>query len=79
MKQDLTHLNSGASGKVVSLQGGLMAIKKLKALGIVPGSNIVKKSAALMHGPIIIQRGAVSVAIGFNLAKLVIVEPDTKK
>ena len=77
MHQDVTHLSSGASGLVISLRGGHHSTKKLEALGIVPGSRIIKKSAALMHGPVVLQKGAVQVAIGFHLAKNVIVEPDS--
>jgi len=79
MHQDVTHLAAGASGKVVALHGGQLSIKKLEAMGIIPGSRIIKKSAALMHGPVVLQKGAVQVAIGFHLAKHVIVEPDLKK
>ncbi len=71
---DITRLAIGATGRVVALTGGHHAVAKLEAMGIVPGALIVKKSASLLRGPIVVQKGALQLAIGYGLAKHVFVE-----
>jgi len=71
---DLTLLKEGEKGKVIDIQGGWGLQRKLEALGIRPGVEIVKVSSQLMHGPIIIKIGNSQVAIGFGMARKIIVE-----
>ena len=59
----------------MELQGGHQVVGKLEAMGIVAGTTIAKKSASLMRGPIVLQKGAMQIAIGFGLAKRIIVVP----
>jgi Fe2+ transport system protein FeoA len=42
---------------------------KLSAMGIVPGTIILKKSHSILHGPIVIQNGPVQIAIGYRMAQ----------
>jgi ferrous iron transport protein A len=72
---DVTRLENGVSARVVELQGNHQAVGKLEAMGIVPGTIIAKISASLMRGPVVVQKGAMQIAIGFGLAKRIIVEP----
>ena len=72
---DLTRLADGRAGRVVGLQGGREAVGRLEAMGIVVGSVIEKKSSALRRGPIVIGRGSTQVALGFGIAKGILVEP----
>jgi ferrous iron transport protein A len=72
---DLTQLENGESAKVVELQGGQQVIKKLEAMEIVPGAVIVKKTASLMKGPVVIEKGNMQFAVGYGMAKKIIVEP----
>ncbi len=70
----LTMLKAGQSGKIVQIQGGVGLINRLGALGVRPGGRITKVSAMLMRGPVTVQVGRAQVAMGFGMAKRVIVE-----
>jgi ferrous iron transport protein A len=72
---DLSRLGNGESGIVVELQGGGKFSSTLKAMGILPGVVIVKKSASPLNGPIVIEKGCVQLAIGRGVARKVIVKP----
>ncbi|MFQ5867997.1 MAG: ferrous iron transport protein A [bacterium] len=71
---DLTQMREGERGKVIDIQGGGGLLRKLEALGIKLGTEIVKVSSQLMRGPIIIRIGNTQVAIGFGMARRIIVE-----
>ncbi len=51
-------------------------VNRLNALGIIPGKKITKISAMLMQGPVTIEVDRAQVAIGFGMAKKIIVKPD---
>lgn len=72
---DVTQLGLGKSARIVELQGGRQTVGKLQAMGVIVGATVVKKSASPLHGPIVLVKGSLSVAIGFGLAKKVLVEP----
>jgi ferrous iron transport protein A len=72
---DLTQLDDGDTAKVVELRGGRKLTGKLEAIGIIPGATLVKVSSALMKGPIVLEKGAMQFAIGYGMAKKVLVEP----
>lgn len=72
---NLTQLKNGGSAKVIEIQGGLQVVGKLEAMGIVPGTIIVKKTASLMKGPIVIEKGEMQFAIGYAMAQGIIVQP----
>ncbi len=70
----LNRMEAGQSGKVVQIQGGFGLINRLSALGIRPGQRISKVGSMFMRGPVTIQVGNAQVAIGFGMAKKIIVE-----
>jgi ferrous iron transport protein A len=70
---DLTQMKAGQRGQVFVLQGGHGMMAKLEALGIRPGVEIIKISGQLMRGPVIVRVGNTQVAIGFGMARRVIV------
>ena len=70
----LTMLKAGQSGKIVEIQGGPGLINRLNALGIRPGKRITKVSSMLIRGPVTVQVGGTQVAMGFGMARRVIVE-----
>lgn len=72
---NLTQLGNGKSAKVIKFQGGRYFISKLEAMGIVPGTTILKKTASLMKGPIVIEKGEMQFAIGYAMAQKIIIEP----
>ena len=71
---DLAQINQGEIVTVINIQGGYGLIKKLETLGIRPGVRITKISAQFMNGPITIQVGNSQVALGFGMAKKIVVE-----
>jgi len=71
----LSQIEAGQSGRVVQIQGGHGMIDRLSALGIRPGKKVTKVSSMFMRGPVTIQIGSAQIAIGFGMAKRIIVEP----
>ncbi len=71
---DVTQLNEAEEAKVIQIQGGWGVTKKLDALGIRPGVKIKKISSLVLRGPQTLQVGNTQVAIGFGMAKKIIVE-----
>lgn len=76
--KNLTQIVNGGSAKVIELQGGHHFVRKLYAMGIVPDTIIIKKSASLMKGPIVIEKDNMQFAIGYRMAQGIIVEPIEK-
>ncbi len=72
----LTQMQIGQSGVVVQIQGGHGLVNRLNSLGIRPGKRITKVSSMLMRGPVTIQVDRAQVAIGFGMARRIIVELD---
>jgi ferrous iron transport protein A len=66
-------MEAGQSGLVVEVQGGQGMINRLSALGIRPGKRITKVSSMFMRGPVTVQVGNGRVAIGFGMAKRIVV------
>lgn len=71
----LSELECGKSAKIIKLQGNRVQTGKLKAMGIFAGTVILKKSAIPSKGPIIVEKGAMQFALGYDIAKKIIVEP----
>jgi len=72
----LAQIQSGQRGIVTQIQGGYGMVNRLSALGIRPGKRITKISSMLMRGPVTIQVDRAQVAIGFGMAKKIVVELD---
>ena len=72
----LARLKSGQSGTVVEIKGGRRMVDRLNALGIIPGKKITKTSAMLMRGPVTIEVDRAQLAIGFGMARKIIIRPD---
>jgi ferrous iron transport protein A len=70
----LSRMEAGQSGRVVQVQGGQGMINRLSALGIRPGKRVTKISSVFMRGPVTIQVGNAQVAIGFGMAKRIVVD-----
>jgi len=75
-QMSLSQMRAGQDGTVVQIDGGHGLINRLSALGIRPGQRIAKVSSMFMRGPITVQVGNAQVAIGFGMAKRIIVEAD---
>lgn len=74
MTIDLTRMRQGERGRVIDIQGGWGLLRKMETLGIKQGTEIVKVSSQLMRGPITIRVGNTQVAIGFGMARRIMVE-----
>ena len=72
----LTQMQTGQRGRVVKILVGRWIISRLSSLGIRPGQRITKLSAMFMRGPVTVQIGMAQVAIGFGMARRIIVELD---
>ena len=70
----LAGMQTGQSGVVVQIQGGHGLVNRLNSLGIRPGKRITKASSMIMRGPITIEVDRAQVAIGFGMARRIIVE-----
>jgi len=70
----LSQMYSGQSGKVVEIDGGVGLLSRLSAMGIRPGRKITKLSSMLMRGPVTVQQGSTQLAIGFGMARKILVE-----
>ncbi|HET6477611.1 MAG TPA: FeoA family protein [Dehalococcoidales bacterium] len=71
---NLSQMYSGQSGKVVEIDGGVGLLSRLSAMGIRPGRKITKLSSMLMRGPVTVQQGSTQLAIGFGMARKILVE-----
>ncbi|MFN3551257.1 MAG: ferrous iron transport protein A [Endomicrobiia bacterium] len=74
MKKDITQLQQKQKGIVVEILGGCGLQKKLDAMGIRIGVEIVKVSLPSFKGPVVISVGNSQVALGYGMAKKIIVE-----
>jgi ferrous iron transport protein A len=74
-KLTAAHLPTGQSATVVEILGGHGLVSRLDALGIRPGKRITKISAAFMRGPVVIRVDRAEVAVGFGMARKIIVRP----
>ena len=73
---DLTQMKVGEAGIVVEIQGGYGLIRRIEALGIRRGKRITKLSSQLWRGPITVGVDNLQVAIGFGMARKIIVEAE---
>ncbi len=74
MVLDLTQLKPGEKGIVVEIQGGAGFIRRMQCMGIREGKRVSKISAQFLRGPQIIRIDNSQIAIGFGMAKRVLVE-----
>jgi ferrous iron transport protein A len=70
----ICQLRQGQSGRVVEIQGGQGIAGRLNSMGVRPGKNITKVSAAFMKGPVTISVDRCQIAIGWGMAQKVMVE-----
>ena len=69
----LTQMQSGQSGVLAEILGRYGLVNRLDALGLRPGRRITKVSSMLMRGPITVQIDRTEIAIGFGIARKVMV------
>lgn len=74
----LADLGIGNPARVCKLQGSSILMGRLRSMGVIPGTLIVKKSAIPAKGPIIVEKGVIQFAIGYDMAENILVEPVKK-
>ena len=72
----LAEMRTGQTGTVVGVLGGHGLIRRLDALGIRPGKKVTKLSSTLFRGPVTLRVNNSRVAVGFGMARKIIVEAD---
>ncbi|MGB5925080.1 MAG: FeoA family protein [Dehalococcoidia bacterium] len=72
----LAEMRTGQTGTVVGILGGHGLIRRLDALGIRPGKKVTKVSSTLFRGPVMLRVNSSQVAVGFGMARKIIVELD---
>ena len=70
----LAEMRTGQSGVIVQVQGGHGLVNRLNALGIRPHKRVTKVGSMLMRGPVTVRVDRAQVAIGFGMARRIIVE-----
>lgn len=70
---DVTQMRAQQKGKIVEILGGHGLIRRLEAMGIRPGAQITKMSGQLIQGPVIIKVGSTQIALGFGMARKILV------
>jgi len=74
--KNLKDLRPGESGRIAQINGGHGMVNRLAALDIRPGRRITKLSSGFMRGPVTIEIDRTQVAIGFGMAKRILVEAE---
>jgi ferrous iron transport protein A len=72
----LAEMRTGQTGTVVEVLEGHGLIRRLDALGIRPGKKVTKLNSTLFRGPIILRVNNTQVAVGFGMARKIIVKVD---
>jgi ferrous iron transport protein A len=69
----LTELADRDRALILGVEGAGKA--RLEAMGLAPGAIVEKLSSTALKGPIVIERGGSRLALGYELARRVIVNP----
>jgi len=72
----LAEMKTRQTGIVVEVLGGYGLIRRLDALGIRPGRKVTKLSSTLFRGPVMLKVNSTQVAVGFGMARKIIVDVD---
>ena len=70
----LVELNAGQAAEVLKIRGGYGIQRRLQGLGIRPGAIVRKVSAALRPGAVVVAAAGGQAALGYGVARKVIVE-----
>lgn len=73
----LAQMKAGQSGTVIAVLGGKGLVRRLEALGVRLGKRVTKISSTLFRGPVTLRIDHTQVAVGFGMARKIMVEIDT--
>lgn len=71
--KSLADMKIGERGAVLKIDGA-GAQKRLETLGIREGSLITKVGSMLFRGPVVVKAGGCQIALGYGMAKKIMVE-----
>ncbi|MCM8763616.1 MAG: ferrous iron transport protein A [Candidatus Omnitrophica bacterium] len=74
MLKDLTQMGEGELGIIKEFRGGIGFVRRIESLGIREGKKIKKISSQFLRGPQTIEIDNCQFAIGFGMAKKILVE-----
>jgi ferrous iron transport protein A len=72
----VVQMRTGQTGTIVGVMGGHGLVRRLDALGIRPGRQVTKISSTLFHGPVTLGVDNTRIAVGFGMARRIIVKID---
>lgn len=72
----LGQMEVGQTGTIIEILGGWGLVRRLEALGVRPGKKVTKISTTLFRGPVTLRIGNTQVAVGFGMARKIIVQVD---
>jgi Fe2+ transport system protein FeoA len=72
---NLKQLKTGAAATVTEISGSRRTTERLAAMGISPGTRLVKRSSAIMQGPIVVRIADMEIAISHGMALKIITAP----
>jgi len=70
----LIDLPDGSAATIKAINGGHGLVQKLDNLGIRAGKEITRVSRQWLKGPVIIRAGQTEIAIGYGMARRIMVE-----
>jgi len=73
-KAILTKLKQTTKARIVEISGGPLLQSRLMSMGIYPGREITKLSHFVLRGPITIKVGRSVLALGYGMARKIMVE-----
>jgi len=73
---NLAQMEIGETGKIIEVRGGLGLTRRLDALGVRPGKKVTKTSSTFFRGPVTLRIDNTQVAVGFGMARKIIVQTD---
>lgn len=76
--KNLKDLRAGETGKILQIDGGHGMVNRLAALDIRPGKKIKKINSSFLGGPVTVEVNRIQVAIGFGMAKRIVIEVEDK-
>ena len=73
----LAELENGASARVESVQGGQVLLKRLGAMGIIPGAHLLREEGH-GRGPVVVLAKGARLALGHGMASKIMVKKTSR-
>ena len=75
---NIARMEEGQTGIISGIIGGRNFRLKLESLGIRPGSKVTKVSNLFNRGPVVLHVGGTEVAIGYRMARRILIKINTQ-